>query len=286
MDLKKTGAFIAQRRKEKGLTQSQLAAHLGVTDKAVSRWETGRGFPDVSTLPALAEALGVTVAELVNGEAAEPTRESTQDSAQDAVLASLEYAGSVKRRLLITLLAVGSLLCFFYAFIVVGASAVWLPLLGVMLLALAADIFWKPRRAARNRLKPRTARIDALLFLLAALALEFVPHGVRMRWATPSGEAERVTYCAYWDMLPAGYGNLFPLLTAVLTAVLLAFLLYRLLRPKEEGSRQIFIGSAVCLLFAALAAFLFAETPLPVALGILVCIFLSTALQYFALRAE
>ena len=41
MDLRKTGAFIAQRRREKGLTQSQLAAHLAVTDKAVSRWETG-----------------------------------------------------------------------------------------------------------------------------------------------------------------------------------------------------------------------------------------------------
>lgn len=285
MDLKKTGAFIAQRRKEKGLTQSQLAAHLDVTDKAVSRWETGRGFPDVSTLPALAEALGVTVAELVNGEAAEPTRESTQDSAQDAVLASLEYAGSVKRHLLSTLALVCSGLCLLYAFIVVGANSLWLIAMAFLLALAAFALRLSPRKACIS-IPPKASRIGALLFLLAALALEFVPHGVRMRWATPSGEAERVTYCAYWDMLPAGYGNLFPLLTAVLTAVLLAFLLYRLLRPKEEGSRRIFIGSAVCLLFAALAAFLFAETPLPVALGILVCIFLSTALQYFALRAE
>lgn len=284
MELKKTGTFIAQRRKEKGLTQSRLAAHLGVTDKAVSRWETGRGFPDVSTLPALAEALGVTVAELVNGETAEPTQEDT--SAQDAVLASLEYADGVKRRLLITLPVVGSLLCFFYAFIVVGASAIWLSLLGIMLLALAAGIFWKPRRAARRRVNPRTARIGAFVFLLAALALEFVPHGVRMRWATPPDEPARVSYCAYWDILPAGYGKIFPLLTAVLTAVLLICLLYRLLRPKEEGSRQIFIGSAVCLLFAVLAAFLFASgAPTAVGLGILVCVLGSTVLQALALRS-
>lgn len=284
MDLKKTGAFIAQCRKEKALTQGQLAAHLGVTDKAVSRWETGRGFPDVTTLPALAEALGVTVAELVNGEAAEPTQEDT--SAQDAVLSSLEYADGVKRRLLITLLGVGSLLCFFYAFIVVGASAIWLPLLGVALAALAADIFWKPRRAARRRVNPRTARIGAFVFLLAALVVEFLPGGVRMRWMTPPGEPERVSYCTYWDTLPAGYGNFFPLFTSVLTAVLLICLLYRLLRPKEEGSRQIFIGSAVCLLFAVLAAFLFADgAPTLVGLGVLVCVLGSTVLQVLALRS-
>lgn len=285
MDLKKTGAFIAQCRKEKSLTQGQLAERLGVTDKAVSRWETGRGFPDVSTLPALAEALDVSVAELVNGEAAEPTQQTK--SAEHAVLSSLEYAGSVGRRLLLTLLVVGAALCFLYSLLVSGVSAVWLPLLAVLLLALAVGIFWKPRRAARVSLRPRTARIAALVCLAGALALEFVPHGVRMRWATPPGEPQHVSYCAYWDALPAGYGNLFPLLTAILTAAMLACLLYRLLRPKAEGSLRIFIGSAVCLLLSAMAAFLFASgSPTPVGLGILACVLLSTALQYFALRAE
>ena len=57
MDLNKTGLFIAYRRKQKGLTQKDLSEKIGVTDKAVSRWETGRGFPDVSLLEALAEVL-------------------------------------------------------------------------------------------------------------------------------------------------------------------------------------------------------------------------------------
>ena len=47
MDTQKTGTFLRILRKQKGLTQNQLAERIGVTDKAVSRWETGKGFPDV-----------------------------------------------------------------------------------------------------------------------------------------------------------------------------------------------------------------------------------------------
>ena len=68
MDLQKTGRFIASLRKEHGWTQKDLAERVGVTDKAVSRWETGRGFPDVSCLIALADALEVPISELVRGE--------------------------------------------------------------------------------------------------------------------------------------------------------------------------------------------------------------------------
>ena len=68
MDLQKTGSFIAQARKAKGLTQKELAKLIGVTDKAVSRWETGTGFPEVSCLEPLADALEVSVLELLRGE--------------------------------------------------------------------------------------------------------------------------------------------------------------------------------------------------------------------------
>ena len=68
MDLQKTGEFISDLRKKHGWTQSELAEQIGVTDKAVSRWETGRGFPDVSCLTALADVLEVSVSELIRGE--------------------------------------------------------------------------------------------------------------------------------------------------------------------------------------------------------------------------
>lgn len=64
----KTGAFIASLRKEKGLTQVQLAEKLNVTDKAISRWETGKGLPEASLLISLASTLGITVNELLTGE--------------------------------------------------------------------------------------------------------------------------------------------------------------------------------------------------------------------------
>ncbi len=65
MEQKAFGAFIAQLRKEQNMTQSQLAEKLHVTDKAVSKWETGRGMPDIGNLEALGEVLGVTVTELL-----------------------------------------------------------------------------------------------------------------------------------------------------------------------------------------------------------------------------
>ena len=68
MDAKKTGALIAALRKEKGWSQTELAERLGVTNKAVSRWETGRGYPDVELLPLLAQELGVAISELLDGE--------------------------------------------------------------------------------------------------------------------------------------------------------------------------------------------------------------------------
>ena len=67
MDAKCTGALIAQRRKELGLSQAELAGQLHVTDKAVSRWETGRGMPAVDLLEPLATALGLSVSDLLSG---------------------------------------------------------------------------------------------------------------------------------------------------------------------------------------------------------------------------
>ena len=68
MDQKRIGAFIAQCRKEKSLTQMQLAELLGITNQAVSKWENGRGMPDVSLLQPLCDVLGISLNELFSGE--------------------------------------------------------------------------------------------------------------------------------------------------------------------------------------------------------------------------
>ena len=68
MDAHEFGAFVAECRKNKKMTQADLAAKIQVTDKAVSRWERGIGFPDINTLEPLANALEISVLELMKSE--------------------------------------------------------------------------------------------------------------------------------------------------------------------------------------------------------------------------
>ena len=68
MNQEKTGAFIAICRKEKGYTQAALAEKLGITDRAVSKWETGRSMPDIAIMQELCELLEINVNELLTGE--------------------------------------------------------------------------------------------------------------------------------------------------------------------------------------------------------------------------
>ena len=68
MDLNKISNFIKQKRKELGITQDELAEKLFVTEKAISRWETGRDTPDISLLLPLSKELNIEVSELLNGE--------------------------------------------------------------------------------------------------------------------------------------------------------------------------------------------------------------------------
>ncbi|MBQ9937985.1 MAG: helix-turn-helix transcriptional regulator, partial [Oscillospiraceae bacterium] len=68
MDQIKVGKFIAQLRKEKGITQEELGRRIGVTNKTVSRWENGNYMPDIEMLQLLSEQFGVTIEELIAGE--------------------------------------------------------------------------------------------------------------------------------------------------------------------------------------------------------------------------
>ena len=68
MNAQKTGSLIAAIRKEQNRTQQDLANELGVSSAAISKWERGIGFPDVSLIEPLAASLGITIAELFKGE--------------------------------------------------------------------------------------------------------------------------------------------------------------------------------------------------------------------------
>lgn len=68
MDQIKIGMFIADLRKEQGMTQKQLAETIGVSDKTISKWECGNGLPEMSSIPVLCSALGINMNELLSGE--------------------------------------------------------------------------------------------------------------------------------------------------------------------------------------------------------------------------
>ena len=96
MDAQKFGTFIAQCRKETGMTQSELAAKIMVTDKAVSRWERGKGFPDINLLLPLAEALEVSVLELMHSERQKEKAQLFQDDT--AIVHLMQNAVEMNKR--------------------------------------------------------------------------------------------------------------------------------------------------------------------------------------------
>ena len=95
MDQYKIGRFIAERRKECGLTQRQLADAL-ISDKTVSKWETGRGLPDVSLMLPLCGALGVTVNDLLAGQRVEPAE--YQQKAEETMMDLMRENQENKKR--------------------------------------------------------------------------------------------------------------------------------------------------------------------------------------------
>ena len=82
VEAKEFGRFIAGMRKEKKMTQAELAEKIHVTDKAVSRWERGLGFPDIQTIEPLAQALGISVLELMRSERQEKAKEEAAPEIQ------------------------------------------------------------------------------------------------------------------------------------------------------------------------------------------------------------
>ncbi len=89
MDQEKIGKFIYEIRKEKGLTQEQLAEKLNVSSKSVSRWENGRNMPDFSLLLPLCQELGVTINELLYGERIK--KEEYREKAEENIIKTIKY---------------------------------------------------------------------------------------------------------------------------------------------------------------------------------------------------
>lgn len=264
MDNVKCGKFIAALRKERGLTQGQLAERIGVTDKAVSKWETGRGFPDVSVLPALAEELGTTLTELVNGERSE--KSLSQEDVDRAVTAALESVGRTARRCVSTLLFIAGAICILLPAYLIGAGLPF-AICGALLILAGVFLRWERLfQAARRlflRLPGRAAAAAAGTLSAAALVCELLPFSAAMRFAA-GPDRICIEYTSYFSLLQIGYGNLLPVITAGCTMAVIVLSVIRLLKKNGGGlSRAAVICAAaggICsaampVLFGAFTAY-------------------------------
>lgn len=107
MDAKEFGAFIAKKRKEKNMTQRELADKLKVTDKAISRWENGHGYPDIESLEDLSTALGVSLLELMHASESDPlvSVEEASRAVSETIHMNIDDRNK-ERRITLVLLAV------------------------------------------------------------------------------------------------------------------------------------------------------------------------------------
>lgn len=105
MDQIKIGKFIADERKKKGYTQKQLSKKLGISDKTISKWERGNGFPEVSLLLPLCNELEITVNELLSGERVD--EEDYRKKAEENMMNLVKEAQESKKKIILSAIIVG-----------------------------------------------------------------------------------------------------------------------------------------------------------------------------------
>ena len=284
MDKNITGRFIAELRKQKGFTQKELAEKLMVTDKAISRWETGKGLPDTSLLKPLGDVLGVSVTELLSGKKIEEV--DMKERADNIILEALNYS----KRMLASVISV-TIFIIGIAFIIsplflASKSYIWT--LGLIIVAIAILYIYTRKRGYSMKATDRVYYLAALALQGIALVLEVLPIGVVMVFAT-SPTKQTIEVYSYFSLLPVGYANFTPLLTGILTILIILLGAIALFRFDRAASirKTIFVCSIISLLFSIVPLFLFGTVGMTVASYAVSCaILLSICLQAVANRKE
>lgn len=145
MDQVKIGKFIAECRKNVGLTQKQIAEKLGITDRAVSKWETGKALPDSSIMLELCRILGITVNDLLSGEVI--TMDNYNKELENRLIEMVKQKEDADKRLLAVEIVVGVVCIVLMLTLIAVASFVqleeWLRIL-LILIGLAPIVIATP----------------------------------------------------------------------------------------------------------------------------------------------
>lgn len=284
MDAHTTGRFIAELRKQKGYTQKELAEKLMVTDKAISRWETGKGLPDTSLLKPLGDVLGVSVGELLSGEMIEETE--MKDQADKIILGSLNYSKRMVTSMINVILFIIGMALMISPLFLASRSHVWI--LGISITATAALYTYIGKKEESMKTKNKMYYGTAIVLQCTALILEILPIGTVMVFAT--GPEERITEtCSYFSLLPLGYANVTPMLTGILTFATILLGVITMVRSDRspKTKRAAFICSVLSFLLSIVPLFLFGAVGMTAAsYAVSGAIFLSICLQAVANRKE
>ena len=169
MDQLKIGRFIAECRKEKKLTQAQLAERLGITDKAISKWERGIAMPDSSIMLEVCEILGINVNELLSGERIDIAEQNKKN--EELLLEFTRKEEGLRKKLLINSWMLECLV--FLAYIITAVMAMLAypgcPIASIIAMAVSTAIFLV------GSLINLKMEFDAGVFVCQNCQHEFVP---------------------------------------------------------------------------------------------------------------
>lgn len=219
MDPKKTGEYICNLRRDKQLTQNELAQKLGVTDKAISKWERGNGLPDITLLEPLAKELDTSVAELLSGESYHI--DARQEQTDKAIVESLKYMNNTSRRTVGALLVIfGALMLIMVACSIVGEWSLYVFGFGIIAIAVGIVLLVVKKPVIYSKISKRVAQWLAFGAFVVAIILEALPYGTVLIFSLGPDKEHIIEYYSYFNLTPFGYANFAPLITAILTVAL------------------------------------------------------------------
>ena len=223
MNVEKTGAYLASLRKGRDMTQQQVADILGVSNKTVSKWESGAGLPDIGALPALAALYGVTADDILAGETR--PRAVSDDNVQREVETYLERRGKLRFRIGYA----ATVMVMAVALVLLYASWAWLFLVAA---ALFVWLGWSPCRS-KDDLRRRLVMLLPPAYLWSYMwAVGLLPYRKIMSLYTLHGGVVRREGWADLTLRQESVWFILPLLAAGLLALCGAILKEPLLRSK------------------------------------------------------
>lgn len=254
MDAKTTGRFIAELRKQRGYTQKELAEKIMVTDKAISRWETGKGLPDTSLLKPLGDILGVSVGELLSGKIIEEAE--MKDQTDRIILDSLKYSSRMLANMVnLVLFLIGLALVISPVFLT-SRKYYWVG--GIVFIGIAVLRTYLKKEGKIVKLTDRAFYAVGIAFHAISLILELLPLGAVLIFAPSPTERVIHTY-SYFDLNLVGYANFSPMLTGILTVAVVILGITILCRYEKAKKRKkaVFVCSVIAFVLSFVPLFMF-----------------------------